>query len=75
MDLYREQVAIEFPNKRERDRALEALWRDEELFGMPRDYADALTLIVPKSAAPMLRQKGYKFEAHRVEVKPLNKAG
>jgi hypothetical protein len=75
LDLYTEHAALEFTSKSERDRALQALWRDKELCGMPRNYANALTMIVPKIAVTIFKQKRIKFQVHAVEQsKPLRKA-
>jgi hypothetical protein len=58
---YSSQKALAFPDRPERDRVLAALWNDQELYGMPRDYAGALLLIVPEEAVLLLRKKGFSF--------------
>ena|SRR5258706_12089889 len=63
---YEDRAAIEFRDRAERNRALEALWKDRELFGMPRGYTDALTLIVPQAAVPLFRVRGLKFRTHKI---------
>ena len=59
--LYASRKALAFADRPERDRLLAALWNDHELYGMPRDYAGALLLIVPENAVSVLRKKGFKF--------------
>jgi hypothetical protein len=66
--LYPSMKALAFPNRRERDRVLESLWTDQELYGMPRDYAGALLLIVPEEAVSVLREKGFKFAVRDVRT-------
>ena len=58
---YRYKKALQFPDRQERDRLLAALWNDDDLYGVPRDYAGALLLIVPEPAVEVLRKKGFKF--------------
>ena len=57
-----------FANRKERDRLLSSLWKDKQLYGMPRDYAGALLLIVPEEAVSVLRKKGFKFAVRDVLV-------
>ena len=64
--LYSSRKALSIADRKERDRLLSALWNDEDLFGMPRDYAGALLLIVPAEAVPLLRAKGFKFSIRDV---------
>jgi hypothetical protein len=64
--LYPARKALAFADRQERDRLLASLWSDEQLYGMPRDYAGALLLIVPEEAVPVLRKKGFKFEVRDV---------
>lgn len=69
LDLYRERKAIEFPDRSAREKVLEALWKDDELFGMPRDYAGTLILVVPDEAVNLLQKKGFTFIVRDVEWK------
>ena len=61
LDLYPEKKVLAFPNREERDRLLASLWSDSQLFGMPRDYAGALLLIVPDEAVQILQARGFRF--------------
>ena len=61
LDLYSSRKTLAFATREERDRLLVSLWNDQALYGMPRDYAGALLLIVPGEAVPVLRRKGLKF--------------
>ncbi len=61
LESYSGKKAIEFPDKQERHRVLEALWNDPDFQGMPRDYAGALILIVPDRAVDLLQKKSFKF--------------
>ncbi|PWU21998.1 MAG: hypothetical protein C5B50_00340 [Verrucomicrobia bacterium] len=63
---YPSRKALAFADRRERDRLLASLWEDEQLYGMPRDYAGALLLIVPEDAVAVLRKKGFKFAVRDV---------
>ena len=64
--LYPSRKGLAFANRQERDRLLSSLWSDAQLYGMPRDYAGALLLIVPEEAIPLLREKGFKFDLRDV---------
>ena len=61
LHLYSSRKALAFASRRDRDRLLAALWSDLQLYGMPRDYAGALLLIVPEPAVALLRKKGFMF--------------
>jgi hypothetical protein len=59
---YSEKKAVRFGSKEERNKALGLLWKDSEMKGMPRDYVDGLTLIVPAEAVPIFSRKGLAFK-------------
>lgn len=59
--LYPARRALAFADRHERDRLLASLWDDQQFYGMPRDYAGALLLVVPEEAVALLRKKGLKF--------------
>lgn len=46
---------------KEIDRAIDLLWSDPDLIGMPRHYADGKTMIVPEEGVELLRSKSLKF--------------
>ena len=66
LGLYHSRKAVALPDRKERDRLLASLWSDQELYGLPRDYAGALLLIVPEEAVPILQKKGFKFAVRDV---------
>jgi hypothetical protein len=59
---YRQKKALEFASEEELGRALQMLWHDDDLYGMPRDHADARTIIVPAEAVTLLREKRLAFK-------------
>ena len=59
---YKQKKALKFPTDAELDKALELFWKDDELYGLPRDYADGQTVVVPAEAVALLRQKGLQFQ-------------
>ena len=55
--------ALKFRSEKEIDRAIGLCWSDPDLIGLPRDYADGKTMIVPQEAVELLRNKGLKFRS------------
>lgn len=64
--MYRHKTAVKFPTVAEIEKAIDLLWEDGELIGMPHAFADGMTLIVPAESTDLLRSKGLKFEEIKV---------
>ncbi|MEA2715509.1 MAG: hypothetical protein QOG91_537, partial [Candidatus Parcubacteria bacterium] len=62
------RTGLRFASRSERDRALTSIWDDAALCGMPRDYADTLTLIVPAQFATVFKRQGIQYRAIEVSV-------
>ena len=59
--------ALKFKSVKEIDRAIDLCWLDPELFGLPREYADGKTMIVPEEAISIFKDRGLKFKASELE--------
>ena len=59
---YKQKTALKFLAEAELDKALDLFWKDDELYGLPRDYADGRTIVVPTEAVALLRRKGLQFQ-------------
>jgi hypothetical protein len=66
LDLYRYKKAIRFKSRKERDKALDLLWNDDEFFGMPYEIAVSQMLVVPAESIPFFWKKGVKFTIYDV---------
>ncbi len=53
--------AVKFRSVKEFDRAIDLLWSDPDLKGMPNRTPDGKTLIVPKEGVAILISKRFKF--------------
>jgi hypothetical protein len=63
---YRQHVGLEFDSVEDYDAALDLVWSDPELLGVPRVHVGRNTMIVPAAAAPIFQKKGCKFTPRKV---------
>lgn len=63
---YREQSALKFRSTKALDAAIAVLWKDDELYGLPRAHVGDNTMIVPTEAVPILKARGLQFKESRV---------
>ena len=78
---YRHQAAIRFASEEDLDTAIDLLWNDSDLQGLPHVHVGENTMIVPAEAVECLRQKACNFTLERVVAagdlppKTINKIG
>lgn len=53
--------ALTFKSIKECDRAIDLLWSDPDLIGMPRHYGNNITMFVPQEAVELFKSKRLKF--------------
>jgi hypothetical protein len=63
---YRRHVALTFDTEADLDEAIEFLWTDDELWGLPRVHVGRNTMIVPKDGVEHFKRLGCKFTIHKV---------
>jgi len=51
----KELRALKFPSKEMCNQAIHLCWNGPNLYDMPRDYADGLTMVVPEEAVELFR--------------------
>lgn len=59
-------MALRFPSKDERNKAIDLCWVDPDLIHVPRDIADGLTMVIPKEFVALFKSKGFIFTASPV---------
>jgi hypothetical protein len=63
---YRQQSALSFGADEDLNAAIDLLWNDAELRGMPRVHVGERTMIVPTAAVPLFCKKARNFTATAV---------
>jgi hypothetical protein len=57
---------LKFPSESEINRAIDVCFRDTDFDGMPFDFADGLTMVVPEEAVALFRARGFQFKISRL---------
>ena len=58
---YKILKALTFESQKGFDHAIEVIWDNDELFGMPRAHAGSRVIIVPAEAVELLASHGLQF--------------
>lgn len=66
-----DRVALEFASDKEIDRAIDVCFDDKALAGVPVSFADGMTLVLPREASQLLRDRGLNF----TELELISSAG
>ena len=63
---YPKHVGLQFGSREDLDAAIDLLWSDADLWGLPRVHVGSNTMIVPEDAVGFFQKKGCRFTLQQV---------